>query len=237
MREWRITVITKEEFTKMQEHSILGTYVKREDVKRFCEEVLQYGFAVMYVNPCDVAYAKSIIGERAGVGTGIGFPQGAATTKTKVFEGLEAIDNGASDLDIVINVSRLKDGDSDYVRNELTEFVKAVKAKKADVVVKVIVECVYLTHKEKIEICEIVVESGADYIKNATGFPLNENFHLGDIRLFKAIVGDKIGIKASGSIDNVEDAIGAIEFGANRVANDHAPLWLTEFDDNLWYAK
>jgi len=230
-------MITREEFTRMQEHSILGTYVPKEVVTKFCEEVLKYGFAVMYVNPCDVAYAKSIIGDRAGVGTGIGFPHGAETTKTKVFEGLDAIDNGCTDLDVVINVSRFKDGDTDYVKRELAEFVQAMKAKKPDVVIKVIVECTYLTHKEKIEICKIVAESGADYIKNATGFPMNENFHLGDVKLFKAVAGDRIRIKASGSIDNVEDAIGAIEFGASRVAKEHAPQWLAEFDENQWYAQ
>src|SRR5579862_5544014 len=106
-------MVTKEQFAKMQDHSILGSYCKKADVKRFCEEVLEYGFASVYVNPCDVALAKSIIGNKAAVGTVIGFPQGATTTKTKIFEALEAIDNGANELDIVINISRLKDGDTD----------------------------------------------------------------------------------------------------------------------------
>jgi deoxyribose-phosphate aldolase len=230
-------MITKEEFAKKMEHSILGTSVKKQDVEKACEEVLKYGFAVMYTNACDVALAKSIIGDRAGVGGPVGFPQGAQTTKVKVFEGYDAIENGATDLDIVMNVSRFKDGDADYVKKELSEFVEAMKARKPDVVVKVIVECVCLSHREKIEVCNVVADSGADYIKNATGFPLNENFHLGDIRLFKAVVGDRLLIKASGSVDNVEDAIGAIEFGANRVANNHAVRWLAEFDENRWYLK
>ena len=109
-------MLTKEQFAKMQDHSILGTCCKRSDVRRFCEEVLDYGFAAVYVNPCDVSFAKSIVGDRAGVGTVIGFPQGATTTRTKIFEGLEAIGNGATELDIVINVSRLKDGDTGYVK-------------------------------------------------------------------------------------------------------------------------
>ena len=122
-------MITKKQFASVQDHSILGTYCPRSDVKKFCEEVLEYGFAAVYVNPCDVSYAKSILGDRAGVGTVIGFPQGATTTRTKIFEALEAIDNGATELDVVINVSRLKDGDTAYVENELTQFVKAVKGK------------------------------------------------------------------------------------------------------------
>jgi deoxyribose-phosphate aldolase len=230
-------VLTKQEFAKMQEHSILGTYCRKEDVKRFCEEALEYGFAAVYVNPGDVPFAKSIIGDRAAIGCPIGFPQGATTTRAKVFEGLDAIENGATDLDIVINVSRLKDGDVDYVRDEISEFVQAMRAKKADVVIKVIVECYYLSHAEKIEICKIVAESGADYIKQSTGTTPNSSFTLGDVKLFKAVVGDKISIKASGWIVNIEDAIGSIEFGATRIGNSMAPQWLAEFEENLWYAS
>ncbi|MDR3644356.1 MAG: deoxyribose-phosphate aldolase [Clostridia bacterium] len=228
-------MVTKEQFAKAQDHSILGTYTPRADVKRFCEEVLEYGFASVYVNPGDVVFAKSIIGDKAGVGTVIGFPQGATTTATKIFEGLEAIDNGATEVDIVINVSRLKDGDTDYVSNELTEFAKAMKAKKADVLVKVIIECYYLTHAEKITAAKIVMASGADYIKQSTGTTPINSFTLGDTKLLKAIVGDTIKIKASGWINNIEDAIGTMEFGASRIGNSVGVQWLEEFDENRWY--
>lgn len=230
-------MLTKEQFASMQDHSILGTYCAREDVKRFCEEVLEYGFASVYVNPGDVAFAKSIVGDRAPVGTVIGFPQGAATTKAKIYEGLDAIDNGADELDIVINVSRLKDGDLDYVKNELVQFNKAMKEKKPGVIVKVIIECYYLTHSEKIQACNIVAESGADYIKQSTGTTPNNSFCLWDTKLFKAVVGDRIKIKSSGWIINIEDAIGSIEFSAARVGNSLAPQWMKEFDENRWYDK
>jgi deoxyribose-phosphate aldolase len=230
-------MISKRQFARMQDHSILGTYCAREDVKRYCEEVLKYGFAAVYVNPCDVAFAKGIIGNKAGVGTVIGFPQGTATTKSKINEGLDAIDNGANELDIVINVSRLKDGDTDYVKSELVEFTKAMKAKNPRVLVKVIIECYYLTHAEKVVACNIVAESGADYIKQSTGTTINSSFCLGDTKLFKAVVGDRIKIKSSGCILNIEDAIGSIEFGASRIGNNLGPQWLQEFDDNKWYAK
>jgi deoxyribose-phosphate aldolase len=227
-------MITKAQFAAMQDHSILGTYCKQSDVKRFCEEVLEHGFAAVYVNPCDVAYAKGLIGDRAGVGTVIGFPQGATTTRTKICEALEAIDNGATELDLVINVSRLKDGDTAYVQNELNEFVRAVKAKQPEVLVKVIIECYYLSHDEKVTACQLVVQSGADYVKQSTGTTPNSSFCLGDTRLMKNVVGDRIGIKSSGWIMNVEDAIGSIEFGASRVGNSLAPQWLAEFDKQLW---
>jgi deoxyribose-phosphate aldolase len=230
-------MITKEQFAKMQDHSILGTYCKRNDVKKFCEEVLEYGFAAVYVNPCDVAYAKSIIGGRAAVGTVIGFPQGATTTQTKIFEALEAIDNGATELDVVMNVSRLKDGDTAYVKTELSDFVRAVKAKNPKVLVKVIIECFYLAHDEKVTACNLVVESGADYVKQSTGTTPNSSFCLGDTRLLKSVVGDRIKIKSSGWIINIEDAIGSIEFGASRVGNSLGPQWLAEFDRQLWYKK
>ncbi len=227
-------MITKKQFASVQDHSILGTYCPRSDVKKFCEEVLEYGFAAVYVNPCDVSYAKSILGDRAGVGTVIGFPQGATTTRTKIFEALEAIDNGATELDVVINVSRLKDGDTAYVENELTQFVKAVKGKKPDVLVKAIIECFYLSHDEKVTACNLVVKSGADYVKQSTGTTPNSSFCLGDTRLLQNVVGDKIKIKSSGWIMNVEDAIGSIEFGASRVGNSLGPQWLAEFDKQLW---
>ena len=228
-------MITKEQFAKAQDHSVLGTFVPKEDVKRFCEETIRYGFASVYVNPCDVAYAKSIVGEKARVGTVIGFPQGANATAVKIFEGLDAIENGADELDIVINVSRLKDGDADYVKNELSEFNRAMKAKKPDAIVKVIIECYYLTHGEKITAAEIVAGSGVDYIKQSTGTTPNNSFTLGDTKLLKSIVGERVKIKSSGWIITIEDAIGSMEFGASRIGNSLGVEWLGQFDENRWY--
>jgi len=228
-------MITKEQFAKAQDHSVLGTFVPKEDVKRFCEETIRYGFASVYVNPCDVAYAKSIVGEKAKVGTVIGFPQGANATAVKIFEGLDAIENGADELDIVINVSRLKDGDADYVKNELSEFNRAMKAKKPDAIVKVIIECYYLTHGEKITAAEIVAGSGVDYIKQSTGTTPNNSFTLGDTKLLKSIVGERVKIKSSGWIITIEDAIGSMEFGASRIGNSLGVEWLGQFDENRWY--
>jgi len=228
-------MITKEQFAAMQDHSCLGNYVSRADVEQFCKEVLEYGFASVYVNPSDVELARSIIGDRAAVGTVIGFPQGVATTKSKINEGLDAIENGASELDVVINISKLKDGDHDYCLDELTKFTKAMKEKRPDVIIKVIIECYHLTHAEKIAACTIVADSGADYIKQSTGTTPNSSFNLGDVKLFNALVGDRIKIKSSGWIINLEDAIGTIEFGASRIGNSIAPQWLSEWDENHWY--
>lgn len=228
-------MLTKKEFAAMQDHSVLGNYVSKEDVERFCKETLEYGFAAVYVNPADVKLAKSILQDKGAVGTVIGFPQGVTTTKTKIFEGLDAIENGADELDIVINISKLKDGDTEYCLQELTEFTKAMKEKKPDVIVKVIIECYYLTHAEKITACKIVADSGADYVKQSTGTTPYSSFNLGDVKLLNAIVGDRIKVKAAGWIGNLEDAIGTIEFGASRIGNSIAPEWLSEWDENHWY--
>ena len=230
-------MITKEQFAKAQDHSVLGTYVPQEDVRRFCEETMKYGFAAVYVNPCDVAYAKSIVGDKAKIGTVIGFPQGASSTATKIFEGLDAIESGADELDIVMNVSRLKDGDTEYVKNELAEFNKAVKAKKPDAIVKVIIECYYLSHGETIAAAEIVADSGVDYIKQSTGTTPYNSFTLGDTKLLKAIVGDRVKIKSSGWMNTIENAIGSMEFSASRIGNSLGVKWLDEFDENRWYDR
>ena len=192
-------MLTKKEFASMQDHSCLGNYVSRETVIQFCNEVLEYGFAAVYVNPSDVALAKSIIGDKAHLGTVIGFPQGVTTTETKIFEGLNAIENGADELDIVNNISKLKDGNLDYCRDELTRFVKAMKEKDPNVCVKVIIECYYLTHAEKIAIAQIVADAGADFIKQSTGTTPESSFNLGDVKLLNALVGDRIQVKAAGS--------------------------------------
>jgi len=228
-------MITKKEFALLQDHSILGTYCPRHDVERFCREALEYGFASVYVNPCDVALAKSIVGGGAAVGTVIGFPQGANTTACKIFEALEAIGNGADELDLVMNVSRLKDGDAGYVRKEFTDFVAAVKAKNPKVLVKVIIECHYLTHKEKVEAVELVASTGCDYVKQATGTTPNWSYTMGDVKLMKAVSAGRCKVKASGWIMNVEDAIGCAELGAERIGNSLAIQWLEEFDENRWY--
>ena len=228
-------MLTKKEFAEAQDHSILGTYCPKADVERFCREAMEFGFAAVYVNPCDVSLAKSMVGDKCGVGTVIGFPQGAATTASKIFEALDAIDNGANELDLVMNVSRLKDGDIDYVRREFSEFVAAVKAKTPGVLVKVIIECHYLTHAEKITATDIVAETGCDYVKQATGTTPNWSYTFGDVKLLKAVAAGRCKVKASGWIMNIEDAIGCMETGAERIGNSLAPQWLEEFDQNRWY--
>ncbi|MCL1854734.1 MAG: deoxyribose-phosphate aldolase [Clostridia bacterium] len=229
-------MLTKKEFAAKMDHSCLGTHVPQKEVEKFCREAIDYGFAAVYVNPHDVPLASRLLkGTAVKVGTVVGFPQGTASTKVKIFEALDSIENGADELDLVLNVSRLKDGDVDYVRAELNDFVSAVKARSADVLVKVIIECHYLTHSEKIIATNLVAESGADYVKQATGTTPNWSFTLGDVKLLAVTAAGRCKVKSSGWIMNIEDAIGSIEFGAERVGNSLAIQWLEEFDENVWY--
>lgn len=229
-------MITKEQFAKMQDHSILEPNATLEQVKRMCEETIQYGLGATYVEPCNVAFAKSILGDKAKVGTVVGFPFGANTTAIKIAEGLETIDNGADKLDIVMNIGKLKSGDTAYVENELKEFSKAMKAKRSDIIVKVIIETCYLTHDEKVTACRIVADSGADYIKTSTGTG-PAGCRIGDIRLMKRICGDKVKIKAAAQITNIEDALAVIEEGASAIGENTALKLLADFDKQLWTDK
>ncbi|MCL2000923.1 MAG: deoxyribose-phosphate aldolase [Planctomycetes bacterium] len=233
-------MVTKEQFAAMQDHSILGAYCEEKDVVQYCKEALEYGFANVYVMPCFIKLARSIIpmGSKTGVGSTVAFPWGATTTEMKIAEGLDFIDKGATSLDMVINVSMLKNGHADYVRNELDGFVKAIRAKKAEVTIKIIVECHYLTREEKFLAANLVAESGADFVKQATGTTPNWSYTLGDLILLKSAVGDRCGVKASGGLINVEDALAAIEVcGATSIGNKRAVQWMKDFDDNRWYKK
>jgi deoxyribose-phosphate aldolase len=231
-------MITRKQFAAMQDHSCLGAYCDEKDVARFCHEALDNGFACVYVMPCFVELARSIIpvGSKTRVGTPVGFPWGTSTTVVKIAEAVDAIDRGANSLDVVINISMLKNGHVEYVRNELKAFVEAVRAKADDVLVKVIVECFYLTREEKILAANLVADSGADFVKQATGTTPNYSYTLGDLMLLKSAVGDRCGVKASGGLINVEDAFSVIELcGATLIGNKRAMQWMEDFDDNRWY--
>ena len=229
-------MISKKEFAQMQDHSILEPFATQDQIAKMCAETLEYGLGATYVEPCWVAFAKSLLAGKAKVGTVIGFPFGANSTAIKIAEGLECIANGADKLDVVINISKLKSGDDVYVEKELREFSKAMKARRGDIVVKVIIECCYLTHDEKVRACKIVGDSGADYIKTSTGTG-SGGCRIGDIRLMRKLVGDKVKIKAAAQITNIEDALAVIEEGASAIGENTALKLLSDFDKQLWHAK
>lgn len=195
------------------DHTVLRPEATKADVLRLCQEAREHQFTVIFVPPCYVGEAvAAVAGTAIRVGIPIGFPLGGHTTATKVAEAVEAVARGASVLDMVINVSRLKSGDYDEVRRDIAEVVTATP----NVEHKVILETCYLTQQEKVTACQIVVEAGADYVKTSTGFgPAGATVE--DVRLMKTAVAGRVKIKASGGIRDWKTAQAMLEAGADRI--------------------
>jgi deoxyribose-phosphate aldolase len=230
-------MLTRKEFCSRIDFARLTHSHSREDMEAACKTALAYGFAALCINPCEVAFCKKLLkGTNVKVGTVIGYPLGVNTTETKVFEAVNAIKNGADELDVVINVSRFKDGDYEYVLDELKQVIQAAKAKKPDVLVKVIIERFYISDEELPKICEIVIASGADYIKQATGYaPKDLADGVADIKMIKAIVGNRIQIKSAfGCGETLKEFAEAAEAGADRIGTPIADIKLDETPDTFW---
>jgi len=193
---------------------LLRSEAKEEDIRKLCEEAKKYGFATVCVNPCYVTMAKHLLqGTEIGITTVIGFPLGATTSTMKAAETREAIENGATEVDMVINIGALKDKKYEYVLNDIKAVVHAAD-KKA--VVKVIIETGLLTDEEKEKACLLAKEAGADFVKTSTGF-LAGGAIKDDIILMRRTVEDTMGVKASGGIKTKGDAEALIKAGANRI--------------------
>jgi len=200
---------------KLIDHTLLKAEASKDDIKKLCEEAKKYSFASVCVNPSHVALSYECLKNTdVKVCTVVGFPLGATTTATKVFEAKEAIENGAAELDMVINNGAVKSGDWNYVKNDIDSINKAVTEKGA--LLKVIIETSLLSDDEKVKICEICKEVNVGFVKTSTGFgTAGATAH--DVSLMRKTVGEKIGVKASGGI---RDAVGAKEMvaaGANRL--------------------
>lgn len=201
------------ELRKYIDHTILKPEATAEDVHQLCKEAMEHQFAAVCVNPCYVKLAAGLLaGTKVKVATVIGFPLGANLSAVKAFEGERAALQGADEIDMVINIGAAKAG----MWDEVLEDIKQVVAGAEGCTVKVIVETALLTEDEKKRVCQVVLDSGAHYIKTSTGFSTG-GAAVADIELFKSIVGEKIGIKASGGIRTREDAMAMIEAGATRI--------------------
>lgn len=197
------------------DHTLLKPEATPIEVTALCEEARRYSFASVCVNPCHVSLCSRLLnGTDVKVCTVIGFPLGANTTETKRFEAEQAINNGAQEVDMVINIGLLKSGNYGYVFNDVNQVVLA--AKKHGAVCKVILETALLTDEEKIKACLICKEAGADFVKTSTGFSKG-GATAGDVALMKYVVGSGVGVKASGGIRSREDADAMIASGADRI--------------------
>lgn len=199
---------------KMIDHTLLKPEATKEAVLKIIEEAKEYKFASVCLNPYWVALAsKELAGTGVDICTVIGFPLGANTSATKAFETEDAIKNGATEVDMVINVGALKSGDEATVLNDIKAVVNAAKGKA---LVKVILETCLLTDEEKVRASELSVEAGADFVKTSTGFSTG-GATAADIALMRKTVGPTIGVKASGGIRTTEDVDAMIKAGASRI--------------------
>ena len=194
------------------DHTLLLQPATWEEIKGIWDDARKYRTASICIPPCYVKRAKEYVGDEVKICTVIGFPNGNMTTASKVFETEDALQNGADEIDMVINIGMLKAKEYDYVLEE----IKAVKAACKEHILKVIIETCLLTDEEKIKMCELVTESGADYIKTSTGFSTG-GATFDDVALFAAHVGPKVKIKAAGGISSLEDAERFMELGASRL--------------------
>ena len=194
------------------DHTLLTQTATLEEIKAVCDDGIRFGTASVCIPASFVSSARAYVGDKLKICTVIGFPNGYSTTKTKVFECRDAIENGADEIDTVINIGHLKDGRYDEILAEL----KALKEVCGDKILKVIIETCLLTDAEKIKMCEIVTESGADYIKTSTGFS-SGGATREDVALFAAHVGKNVKIKAAGGISSLADAEDFIALGADRL--------------------
>lgn len=210
---------------KYIDHTLLKPDAVEADIIKLCGEAKEYKFATVCVNPTFVAFAKkNLENSDVGITTVIGFPLGATTTKTKVFETREALENGATDIDMVINIGALKDRKYEYVQNDILQVVQVVN-KKA--VVKVIIETCLLTDDEKRKACLIAKMAGADFVKTSTGFS-SGGATREDIILIRETVGNDMGIKASGGLKTKQDVESSIKVGADRVGTSSSVAILKE---------
>ena len=194
------------------DHTLLSQTATWDEIRQICDDGMKYHTASVCIPASYVKQAAEYVKGRIPVCTVIGFPNGYSTTETKVFETKDAVANGADEIDMVINIGWLKDGKDELVKEE----IRALKKVCGEHVLKVIIETCLLTDEEKIRMCRIVTEAGADYIKTSTGFS-QAGATFGDIELFAAHVGPDVKIKAAGGIASLEDAERFLELGADRL--------------------
>lgn len=204
--------LTKEEILAKVDHTLLTQTAVWDEIKVLCDDAVAYGTASVCIPPAFVKMAKDYVGEQMKICTVIGFPNGYSTTEVKLFETQQALNDGADEIDMVINIGNVKEGKYDRVLKEIRD----IKSVCGSHILKVIIETCFLTETEKIRLCHIVTDSGADYIKTSTGFG-GGGATFEDVKLFAENVGPGVKIKAAGGIASMEDAEKFIGLGASRL--------------------
>ena len=200
-------------YNKLIDNTLLKADATKQEILALCEESKQYDFKSVCINPCFIPLAKKALeGSDVLVCTVIGFPLGSMTTEAKVFEAKDAIEKGADEVDMVINVSALKDGNDEYVYNEIKEIKKAC----GDHTLKVIIETCLLTDEEKVKACTLAKKAGANFVKTSTGFS-KWGAKVEDVALMRKTVGNDMGVKASGGVRTHQDLLDMVEAGDSRI--------------------
>ena len=212
------------------DHTLLSPCATQEEIKQICDDAVVYGTASVCIPPYYVKFASDYLDGKVAVCTVIGFPNGYNATEIKCAETRDAIKNGADEIDMVINVCNVKNGRYDLVLDE----IKQIKAVCGDKILKVIIETCLLTEQEKVKMCEIVTQSGADYIKTSTGFA-GGGATFEDIELFSKNVGENVRIKAAGGIKSFEDAERFVALGADRLGTSRLVSILKNNANNRSY--
>ncbi len=194
------------------DHTLLSVGATSEEIRNLCDEAIEYGCASVCIPACHVRGAKAYVGDQMKVCTVIGFPNGYCTTESKAYEAADAVKNGADEIDMVANICMAKDGHWDGVLEDIIAVRKATEGK----VLKVIIECCLLTDEEKREMCRVVTQSGADFIKTSTGFSTG-GATFDDVALLRRFSGFDVKVKAAGGIKSIADAEKFIELGADRL--------------------
>lgn len=197
---------------KLCDHTLLRTDCTADEIKALCDQAIKYDCASVCIPPCHVAGAKRYVGDRVKICTVVGFPNGYATSAVKAFEAADAVRNGADEIDMVINLSMVKDACWDKVLDDIVQVRNACAGK----ILKVIIECCLLTEEEKIRLCAIVSQSGADFIKTSTGFSKG-GATAEDVALMRRFSSESLKVKAAGGISSLEDAEEFISLGAERL--------------------
>ncbi|MBP3663606.1 MAG: deoxyribose-phosphate aldolase [Tyzzerella sp.] len=220
----------KREILKRLDHTLLKQTATWEQIKKICDDGMEYQTASVCIPPCFVKRAKEYVKDKVAVCTVIGFPNGNMTTASKVFETKDAVQNGADEIDMVINIGDVKAGDYDKVLEE----IKAIKEACQGRLLKVIIETCLLSEDEKVRMCQVVTESGADYIKTSTGFSTG-GATFEDVALMRKHVGTHVKVKAAGGISSVADGEKFIELGADRLGTSRLIALLSGADDVKGY--
>ena len=205
------------EILKHVDHTLLKPIATWEDIQKICDESIEYNTASICIPACYISRINEKYGDKVNICTVVGFPVGYSTTEAKVLETKKAIEDGANEIDMVINISDVKNGDYDKVTKEIAD----LKEVCGDKILKVIIETCYLTEEEKISMCKAVTEAGADYIKTSTGFG-TAGATIEDIRLFKKHIGPNVKMKAAGGVKTIADLEMFINEGCDRIGTSSA---------------